>query len=168
MTRAALMFVVALAACADSGGVTLARFDGWKHGAGDADPYPLESRTPCPASQAFVEDDLLELKTQSCNHITMTQPLQASVPAGAQVVASMSYTSLIDTGLGEPSGAGTAVIILDVGPLRLTRAIDLPAMPAAFSLSATAETALPAGTPVYFHVHNHGSNSYRLYSLTRK
>lgn len=99
--------------------------------------------------------------TTDCPYTTVVQPTLAPACKGEEF-----YVWIWNYALVSPVDA-TAHLAVQVGDLPIwsgTRAIPGPS-----ALEATRITLphdVPAGTPIYFHVRNHGSNSYELIALS--
>ena len=128
--------------------------------AAPAEADPIEDRpaeVTCPAGGFGAEATVFEVETQICSYLTATQPLPAALPAGARLESVVWHLALV----ADPPAE--AHVALRVGPHTLFDArIPTPTPEAVYPVAWTIPEDLPAGTPVYFHLHNHGYNSYRL------
>ena len=107
------------------------------------------------------EDGLFEVDTELCNWGTFEQPSLVSVRAGDQLELVMVHDALYS----EEAGA-TAVLGLSLGEdIVWTTEIPIPSEAGFLRPIIVAPADAPAGTPVRFHVHNHGVNSYRFVEL---
>ncbi|MDP6943055.1 MAG: hypothetical protein QF464_02805 [Myxococcota bacterium] len=135
------------------------------------DPFYPEDDTevePCPASQYGPEvqgDDVwFSVETVNCNYLTVQQPLLVDVPSGAQLrvrvwhfeftYAEGTYVHAI--AVGEPPDT----LWETEAPLPLTSGGLLP-----FELVPITRP-LTAGEPVYWHLRNHGLNSWHLIEVS--
>ncbi len=135
------------------------------------DPFWPEAEAPdnaCPEENYAVEDHpdgaWFEVYTDTCAYLTVKQPLLQDVAVGATVVVRIWHFSISegDTAFHLAVGLGeTAHIIWE---------IDVP-VPSGSGLlydELIMETAFSAGEPVYFHLSNHGSNSWGFIEFSEK
>lgn len=139
----------------------LAEADGW--GLLDDADDPFDDRDPaagpCSPLGYGAEGTAFEVQTLDCPHGAFSQPAGHSVPAGSTVLVSAWHMDLV---AAEPAEGHLAV------QLGRDRAEVRPAIPgpaAAYTLQVVLTEELKAGEPVFFHVHNHGSNSWYLGEL---
>jgi hypothetical protein len=122
---------------------------------------PLASHRPaevaCPLGGWLYEPQGLEVNTSQCNYAMFTQPSQAAIVPGARFVASLYHFDLI---AAEPASAHVAILVGDA--LVWEQDIAIPGKANAYALDLTLDFTAPAGTPVYFHLHNHGQNTWTL------
>lgn len=122
----------------------------------------------CPATEWGLEDDfdpsltpapdappVLEVHTEICNYLTLAQPSLYSIRRGDTVRARV-WHNLLDKDL--PSG--TIAIAID-GEIAWEQEVSLRSAAEAFEPSWTADREHPVGAPIWFHVRNHGKNSYK-------
>lgn len=132
--------------------------EGWRVAEAAEDPF--EDRPPdtaCTIGGYGPEAGVFEVETDLCGYITAVQPLPVGLPAGAELSGLVWHLGLF------AQTATRAHIALRIGPHTLMEA--RPAVPgpeAFYPVQWTAPVDLPIGTPAYFHVSNHGTNSYRL------
>jgi hypothetical protein len=106
------------------------------------------------------EETIFEIDTDLCAYGTFTQPTLRRVGPGATVELLVWH---LDLYAGDPAEAHVVVQIGDVVLLEERPAI--PGPEEAWDLSIPwPEDADPAaaGTPAWFHVHNHGENAWRI------
>lgn len=111
---------------------------------------------PCGPGGLLAESDILEIRTAWCDPADVVAPLPFDVTPGTGVDITLSHSALIADG-------GQAHFALFVGDEQVwDHETTLPA-PAAFLSPRVHVRAFHAvGTPVMLHVHNHGSNTYKL------
>ena len=145
-------------------GVSLVEAPLWTLAAPEDDPFvaraPAEPR--CVDGAWYVDIDLIEIDTGKCDYATLVQPLAADLAPGDEVeiiawngrlAAPEVAMAHIDVRIGDALVWGEEVPIPSEGGFYTPR------------LAVTA--AAPAGTPVYFHVDNHGFNTWNLVKISR-
>jgi len=119
------------------------------------------------ASSAYLAEDLggervFSVRTESCSYATFVQPSLAPVRRGEFLNARLWHFAL-----NAPDAAEAHVVAgIDETGDGLEERIPIPAEGAMIRKSWQAPRDYPAGTPVYFHVHNHGNNEYLLIELS--
>ena len=104
--------------------------------------------------------EVLELATEFCNYVTLRQPTLRTVAAGDVVVIRIFHYDLT---FPAPAEAHLALAI--DGEVVWEERVPSPAAAALVSGEITIDRALPVGTELQLHVHNHGANTYALASL---
>lgn len=183
-----LMFVtltaLALAACLDGPGEVLTGETGET---GDGDPpaglavalvdagawssAPLAS-DPLAAHQpeevvclpgAWVEEfGVLEASTETCNYLSLEQPLAAGLEAGDRVAIELWWAALLAP---EPA-AGHLALLVD-GELLWETWVEIPAKADARRFEFASPISAEPGARVIFHLHNHGQNTWTLATVER-
>jgi len=101
------------------------------------------------------------VETEFCSYVTVEQPTRLELRAGDSVKVRFYHAPLT----GPPDAM--AHIGLALGDqLVWSRDIPIPAGNQFISETLTLTQDLPAGTPVLFHVDNHGDNEYALIKLS--
>ncbi len=122
---------------------------------------PLAQHRPatvvCPLGGWLYEPQGLEINTSQCNYAMFGQPAQVAVVAGARVTASFYHFDLISEA---PATAHVALLIGDA--VVWEQEIAIPGKANAYVSDVPLKFAIEAGTPVYFHLHNHGQNTWTL------
>lgn len=122
---------------------------------------PLAAHRPadvnCPLGGWLFEPQGLEINTLLCNYAMFGQPARAAIAKGARVVASLYHFDLVAE---EPATAHVALLVGD--SLVWEQEIAIPGKANAYAIDVPATFAADAGTPVYFHLHNHGQNTWTL------
>jgi hypothetical protein len=122
---------------------------------------PLAAHRPaqvqCPLGGWLFEPQGLEISTLLCNYAMFSQPSRAAIVKGARVVASVYHFDLVAE---EPATAHVALLVGD--NLVWEQDIAIPGKANAYAIDVPASFAADAGTPVYFHLHNHGQNTWTL------
>lgn len=120
-----------------------------------ADHRPAEVQ--CPIGGWLYEPQGFEVNTLMCNYAMFSAPSQAAVLAGSRVVATLYHFDLV---AAEPATAHVALLL---GELLLWETeVEIPGKANAFNIDVVVDATIPAGTPVYFHLHNHGQNTWTL------
>lgn len=137
-----------------------ALFDPTRWAEASAAEDPFEDRpaaVDCGPGGFGLEAGVLEVETEICGYLTAAQPLPADLPAGAVVTSVVWHLQLVS----DPPATGH--VALQIGEHRLFEAHPaIPGPEMVYPVEWTVPEDLPAGTPAYFHVHNHGYNSWRL------
>lgn len=124
---------------------------------------PLPSHQPalidCGVAGWYLEYGFLEVDTSRCNYVSLEHPALVDVAAGTPITARLVYYDLE----AEPSQAHAALLVEN--KVVWEAAIDIPQLGNALDIEWRTETAIPAGTPIRFHLHNHGQNHWSLEPL---
>lgn len=163
------MFVcVAVSACisspSDDHAGALIDHDAWEVSSASDDPFASlqEERLRCDVSALSWEADGFEVSTETCGHLTVQQKSGADVEVGETLELDLSWGPLIAEVPTE------SVIEIRVGDATLfSETLSVPGAAGIRTVSLIAPISAPRGTFVYFHVRNHGSNSYKLRSLAK-
>jgi hypothetical protein len=136
----------------------------WSAVAPEDDPYVPSTPVHCPEG-SFGEEVLggelvFYVRTEQCSNLTVSQPVRSDVAKGARITLRAFHFPL---SAPEP---GVARMIVKLGDDEVWRT-ELPIPSPAEELSAEwiAPVAYARGTPLWFHVENHGSNEYALISV---
>ncbi|MCA9713413.1 MAG: hypothetical protein H6713_14290 [Myxococcales bacterium] len=126
-----------------------------------ADHRPPEDEIDCGVAGWLVESGALEVDTLRCNYLTLVQPVLEDLTPETPMRLEFRHFDLIAPA---PATAHVAVQLGDA--IIWEREIQIPGPAMVFSEDAlTAGVMAPAGTPLYFHLHNHGQNTYTFASL---
>ena len=135
----------------------LAAVDAWRAVAAGADPF--SGRPPdlrCSSPGFGVEGEVLEVETDKCAWVTLTQPALRDVAPGDRVRVRMWHQPLA------AEQPGRAYMGVRLGAETLAEVEPpIPGPPRFYELEHRLNGGAVAGAPVYLHVHNHGVNSYR-------
>jgi len=105
----------------------------------------------------LVEPRAIEVNTGTCTYGAFTQPTLAAIVKGAKISLSLYHFDLV---AAEPATAHLAVL---VGPhVLMEREIAIPGKANVYAIELVADFDLPEGSPVTFHLHNHGQNTWAL------
>ena len=129
----------------------------------DKDPFVSAmpaAVTTCVSSGVTVEDAMLEMDTGICGFISATTPLTTPVAKGERVKITLWHLPLY----ADPPAMG--VMRIHIGGAEVWRLdVAIPHQEQVYEPELKAQAAWPAGTAVDVHVHNHGSNSWKVYQI---
>jgi len=109
-----------------------------------------------------LEIGVFEVETDKCNYGTFAQPMKVELDSTDQVRLVIWHLALW---AAEPAEAHVAI---QIGEHLIWEAFSpIPGAEEIWDVTLELESSIPAGTPVYFHVHNHGYNSWRLGLIER-
>jgi hypothetical protein len=140
---------------------TLAYPENWALLDADTDPYDDRPEyAECPDWAFGVEDEVFEVRTDGCRYGTFVQDSLLNVPANATLRISIGHLGLFSR---EPAEAHVSLTTSTTELVELR--IPIPSEEALHIIEVQVDDDLPAGSPLYFHLHNHGSNTWRLLSI---
>ncbi len=148
-------------------GASLVDATRWEEASSDADPFAdlRPAGVDCNPFGYGPEDldgeQAFFVSTELCNYLTAVQPALVSIAVGDEVSVRVHHYELESD---EPA-QGQVIIALD-GKQVWAETVEIPADRGWLEASWNAEGVVPKGTPVQFHVHNHGANEWALVSLT--
>lgn len=108
-----------------------------------------------------LEDGFFEFESDLCRYGAFSQPALAPIRAGDTIDFLLLHENLVSSKPDSQAHIAIAFgedIVYEV-------LIDIPAEADFLDEQWVSTLDVPAGTPVHFHVHNHGINSYRLAEL---
>jgi hypothetical protein len=142
--------------------------EGWVEVAPGEDPFapPSPIRIECDPVEGFGTEQfggylVFEVLTGVCKWATVEQPLLEDVAAGELFRPRLWHFELTSP---EPA-EGYAAVAID-GRIVWEYRVSIPSPSALVRHSWVADQDIPAGTPVQFHVDNHGINSWNLVEIT--
>ena len=100
------------------------------------------------------------IQTGNCNWLTIEQPTLSAIQKGDVVRAEIWHFFLSAL---EPASARVALATKDGILAETTEPIPQPAR--LMELEFRAETSIEKNTPIYFHISNHGTNSWHLLDI---
>jgi hypothetical protein len=112
-------------------------------------------------SEALGGDDAFSVDTGRCSYLTVMQPALRAVAAGEVLQVRLWH---FDLTAFEPAEAHAAVLV--DGLALLDERVPIPSPGGLLVKEVPAERVIPAGAPVYFHLHNHGTNSWSLVEVS--
>lgn len=99
--------------------------------------------------------------TGGCNYVTVREPSRDYVAAGETLSVRLAHFALT-----APSNSEAHLVVRLDDVVLLEERIPIPSAGAVLNRDVTAPRDIPIGAPLYFHVHNHGDNSYALATVT--
>lgn len=128
------------------------------------DPFAAHRPSPvrCPELAILLEGEVLEINTELCNYFAVVQALPQTLRPCEPVQLVMTHEALF---FDEPA---TAHVALHIGEhLVWEERVDIPGPRGLLAPTFQVPEEIPAGSPVKFHLHNHGVNTWNLLSVTR-
>jgi hypothetical protein len=146
---------------------TLVLHTQWTAVAPEADPFAAmrpDGASCLPGSFRFElisNERSLEVRTAQCSYLTVSQPVQTAVQRGDEL-----YIRLVHFQLTAPANAEVymAVSFDDCIIWEARRRIPAPSELIIERFASPID--VPEGAPVYFHLQNHGANSYHLIEVS--
>ena len=113
-------------------------------------------------SELTPEGVLFEVNTTFCAWLTVTQPLLAHVPVGAEVSLVIRHAEIIS---GDAPFTLAVAMGSDANPV-WSEMVEATAEANVFHDTFIARRRYEAGEPVYFHLQNHGVNTWNFVAMT--
>jgi len=127
----------------------------------DAFPDHRPAEVDCPREKGWlVEEDAVEVRTEFCNYLSISQQALLDLDAGTNLELAISHSQLsFDT-------PATAHLALSIGGNHIWEtAIDIPGDSGILKASLVLPVAVHRGDSIEVHLHNHGSNTWTIHSL---
>jgi hypothetical protein len=99
----------------------------------------------------------LEIETTRCNYAAVEQPLLADLVQGDELRVRVWWQTLVS-----PAPVEGHLALFVGGELVWEEHVAIPGPAAAHDIELASPVSAAAGTPVTFHLHNHGSNTWNL------
>ena len=109
-----------------------------------------------------METDIFEVETDDCTYASFAQPTAQPLATGDRVTLELWHLQL-----WAPAATNGHIAVMIDDWLVWEQAPEIPGSAAHFAPSIVVPRNIPAGSRVVFHLHNHGSNSYRLHHIDR-
>lgn len=136
----------------------------------DADPFmrePGADLRPCDERdvrmELFGSTESFTVDTNLCNWATVSQPLSVSLRAGDQLRVRAFWFSQSDF----PAARATLAVRVGAEVL-VERHVPIPSEEELLDEVVVLTTSHPPGAPLYFHVGNHGANTWNILQVTRE
>ena len=145
--------------------VSVVDHDLWRRVELAEDPFQdggvaVSCERPSYFSTVFVGEFAFEVETGSCNYLTFVQPARQKVRAGELVKGRLWHFELF------ASAAAEAHVAIRIGDLAWETTHAIPSGSGLDAPKWRAEHDIEQGTPIYFHVDNHGANDWVLIELS--
>lgn len=141
--------------------VPLVRADAWDLGEAVDDPFPGERPQFVQCELGWeVETGLFEVNTELCTYGSFVQSALDNIAEGDEVSLVLIHDALYAE---EPAEAHLAIAFGD--EIAWETRLPIPSEAGMLQPSWEAESDIVVGTPVTLHLHNHGTNHYRIVSL---
>jgi hypothetical protein len=127
----------------------------------DDRPPLVECRSAASMAETLNSEPVFSVDTESCNYLTVTQRTLRDVAAGETLKVRLWHFAL---SAPAPAEAHAAVVI--DGLFVLDERVPIPHDGELIPRQLTVTRAIPAGAAVYFHLHNHGGNSWALVEVS--
>lgn len=134
----------------------------WRE-AGALDPFPdhRPREVRCDRGSVLLDPGFLDVSTESCDYVLITQPLLRGLRAGEVIEIESGHLILFN-----PDGDASGHMALGIdGQLIWEREVLIPAGAQVYFDSVTLAQDFPAGAQLTLHLHNHGANEWRLYDV---
>lgn len=144
-----------------SDSVALIDAEKWRLVDAAEDPFDDRPQTPvCPSTGFGIEDVFFEVETDVCHYATFKQPSLLEVAQNQQLRLNFWHSPLSSP---QPAQAHIAFQIND--QILWEKTIEIPNGAAVFEEIITLNEDIHKDDNVFFHLHNHGNNSWRLGTL---
>jgi hypothetical protein len=134
----------------------------WQPAPAELDPFPSHQsgEVGCPAGTWRLEDNTLEVDTGYCAYGLFNQTTKVAIQRGQRVRIVAWHLQLT------APAQGTGHLALTIGDNFVWETLaEIPGAPEAYDVEVEATSDIPAGTPVVFHLHNHGFNTWSILSV---
>gem|GEM_PF-2119904 len=139
----------------------------WKVVEGKEDPYDgiCSKAKACDSKglgyEFFGGEDTFEIRTGLCNCVTIRQPSLVSIRKGGTIQVRIWHFKLT------APAPGKAYLSLSFGQDKVWEgSVLIPSKSGLLAPDWKSKKAYPAGTPVFFHLHNHGENFWSIIELS--
>ena len=108
----------------------------------------------------LIEDDEIEVRTDVCNYLSLTQESLLNIPAGSRLEFALSHGDLV---YRENSSAHAALSV--GGVIVWEQEIAIPSEGAIYREDIELEFEVAQRDSIEIHLHNHGSNAWTIHGL---
>lgn len=156
--------LLSLVACAGREPVALLVGAGWQSAAGGLDPEPShDPGLPCGAGGFVEELGGVEVDTEVCPYAVLSQPILADLEAGDTVSINWWHSDLV---YGEEA-EGHLLLTLN-GEVFYEHFAAIPSDATAYLEEVTPRLEAAEGDLMVLHLHNHGFNTWNLFTVERR
>lgn len=145
-------------------GIALVNHSDWTPAVEADDPIAghRPAAVDCPVSAWGLENGALEVETGVCNYLSLQQPSLEGVAKGERIRLVLWHQQLRNEA---PARAHVALAL--AGQVLWQETVAIPSDGGFYEVELAAPQDIPAGSPVNFHLHNHGYNSWTLLAVER-
>jgi mono/diheme cytochrome c family protein len=143
--------------------ISLVQAPAWDTGSRNRDAFLTHrpDQVDCERDTGWlVEEDALEVRTESCNYLFLTQQTLLNLDAGTTLELALSHS---DLDFNAPASAHVAIAIAGT-PVWETE-IAIPSEGNIIKQTLELPFAVSSGDPIDVHLHNHGSNAWTIHSI---
>jgi hypothetical protein len=137
----------------------------WSKTAVSTDPFlsmkPVDAQ--CGDGAFTIEDGVVEVDTGVCDFLTLEQPSLEVVGAGDSLEVILWHLTLVSLD-GEAANGYAAVAI--GGDVVWEIKVPIPSKEGFYQHRKTAPRRFEESTPIHLHIHNHGTNTWKLLSVS--
>lgn len=133
----------------------------WRQVPREQDPYrSMAPSGKCEDVAYKLEDGVIEVETGICTFFTVDQTLSRDLKAGQTLKVIFWHLQLT------AASSANAYVSFTIGTTSIyVKKIPIPSGPEVYEETITLKQDFKKGEPLYFHIHNHGSNSWKLLAL---
>jgi hypothetical protein len=148
--------------------VQVAHNAAWVLGTSETDPFPLRPEGARCGSESFVLEEIdtglwYDILTDECDHATVHQTTLAELQEGDTLLVWVWHYAMDHQG-----GDFNAQVALGTPPHVVWQTtLPVPAESGLIYEEITLNASWPAGSPIWFHLSNHGVNTWSLVELAR-
>lgn len=136
------------------------------HSDGADDPWaefrPTDPALDCPDYSYGLYDGLWDVDTGFCAYQTFSQTTRVDLQASDAIRIELWHLQL-----WAPRPASATIAVALEGEIIWQEVVPVPSDYRFYNPLIFIGRAIPAGTPLHYHVHNHGLNTYRLLDIKR-
>lgn len=142
---------------------SLVALDEWTAVARDEDPFvtDLDAAPECVGDGFRLEPQWLEIDTAECNWVTLEAVARVAVERGQALRVTVSHFDLNAPAASE----GVAELTLG-GCDAWSKRVAIPSPAAVYTETFASPCEVAARSRVYFHLHNHGQNTWQLQDVS--
>lgn len=115
----------------------------------------------CKRDAWYVEDQAIEVRTGPCRYASLEAAMTAPIPAQSRMRITFVWGAL-DSEV--PARGHVALLAGD--KILAEETVDIPGPAGASVNTIVTDEPITTGTPLVFHVHNHGANTWRLHDVS--